>query len=69
MTTDEVLNLLAALEKKVAVIACQAEEACEQVRYTVDQANRVLGDIERMRQDVLTSSDTEPIRMPKARVS
>jgi hypothetical protein len=64
MTTDEVLELLLRLERKLGTIADQAREAMEQARHTLDRANLLRRDVERAKEGLLAAADTAVLRSP-----
>ncbi len=52
MTTDEMLKLLARLDRRLATIADQARETREQAQHTMERLDRLRHDLDRIRRDV-----------------
>ena len=63
MTTDEVLELLGKLERRLTSVADQAEETCQQARHTRERVERLLDDVTRLRDGLLATSDTVVLRV------
>jgi hypothetical protein len=69
MTDEEVLALLESFEKRLATVADQAQETCEQAQHTLQRVNRLRDDIGRLKLDFLSAADTavhRPLSRPPA---
>jgi chromosome segregation ATPase len=58
MKTDEMLKLLARLDRRLGTIADQAHETREQAQHTLDRLERLRHDIDRIRREIAASADT-----------
>ncbi len=58
MTTDEMLKLLARLDRRLGTIADQARETREQAQHTMERLDRLRHDLDRIRRDVTACADT-----------
>ncbi len=58
MTTDEVLKLLARLDRRLGTVEDQARETREQAQHTLDRLERLRHDLDRIRRDMTASADT-----------
>jgi Mg2+ and Co2+ transporter CorA len=63
MTTDEVLELLGKLERRLTTVADQAEETCRQAQHTQERIERLRDDITRLRDSLLATADTVILRV------
>jgi len=52
MTTDAVLKLLAGLQRRLATVADQGEEARAQLQHIVDRVNRLRHDLARIEGEI-----------------
>ena len=58
MKTDELLRLLAGLERKLASVSDQARETREQAQHTLDRLDLVRQELERLRLMLIAKADT-----------
>jgi hypothetical protein len=63
MTTDEVLDLLGSLERRLTTVADQAEETCRQAKHTLERIDWLRRDLTRLRENVLATADTVILRV------
>jgi hypothetical protein len=59
MTVNDVLNLLASFEKRLATICDQARETREQAQHTLDRVNKLFQDVENLKTKILATADTQ----------
>ena len=59
MTNDKLAQLLADLDKRLAVVAAQAQKAVDQAGKALAQVNELRDDVARMRKAVISSTDTQ----------
>ncbi|HVS37220.1 MAG TPA: hypothetical protein VMS17_16780 [Gemmataceae bacterium] len=58
MKTEEMLKLLARLERRLTTISDQMQETREQAQHAIDRLERLRQDLERIRKDITASADT-----------
>ncbi len=58
MKTNEMINLLASFEKRLAAISDQAAEARAHAQHTIDRINKLRQDIEQLKHRVIATADT-----------
>ena len=60
MAPHEVMTLLLSFEKRLATIAEQAHETCEQAQHTLDRINRLRRDLDQLKQTLVAATSTGP---------
>jgi regulator of replication initiation timing len=58
MSSEDVLNLLANFERRLATIADQAAETREQAQHTLERINRLRQDLAQFKDRLLATADT-----------
>jgi hypothetical protein len=58
MMTNELLDLLAGLARRLASIADQAQETCAQAQHTLDRVNRLRQELDQVSKKILSIADT-----------
>jgi hypothetical protein len=59
VTNDKLAQLLTDLDKRLAVVAVQAQKAVDQASKALAQVNELRDDVARMRKAIISNTDTQ----------
>jgi hypothetical protein len=59
VTNDQLVQLLAELDRRLAAVAAHGQKAFEQAEKTLAQVNALREEVARMRKAVIASTDTQ----------